>query len=124
MKLITEALKKRFKEVGDQSLEQDPIIVAKWFNPTGGGTWYATEYDSETKIAYGYVELMYNEWGSFSISELENVIVPPFGLKIERDIHFSEKHFSELMKEKNRIHGLQQTKDKDKDKEAQKGHEI
>ena len=96
MKLLTKELEKRFKEVGDQSNESNPIVIAKLFNPCGSGTWYLTEYDPKTRIAFGYVTgLGTNEWGSISIEELENVNLP-FGLKIERDLYFKEQTFKDL----------------------------
>lgn len=100
MKLITSELKQRFKEIGDQSEEKNPIVVAKFFDPAGSATWYATEFDSETNVCFGYVTgLAFDEWGSFSIKELES-IKRPFGLTIERDIHFNEVSFDELMQPK------------------------
>ena len=100
MKLITSELKQRFKEIGDQSEEKNPILVAKFFDPVGSATWYATEFDSETNVCFGYVTgLAFDEWGSFSIKELES-IKRPFGLTIERDIHFNEVSFDELMQPK------------------------
>ena len=99
MKLITKELEKRFAEIGDQSQSSDPLIIAKFFNPCGRQTWYATEYDPETKICFGWVEgFDYNEFGSFSIQELESLQLP-FGLKIERDRFFKEIRFKELIKE-------------------------
>ncbi|NCD40591.1 MAG: DUF2958 domain-containing protein [Bacteroidia bacterium] len=98
MKLLTEELKKRFKEVGDQSEEKDPIVVAKFFNPTGAGTWYATEWDEENKCFYGYVSLFgdhNDKWGAFSLAELEE-FKGQFGLGIERDLHCGEKKISEF----------------------------
>lgn len=96
MKLITNEIEKRFQEIGDQSKEADPIVVTKYFNPTGGGTWYATEYDAEYRIAYGYVTgLAFDEWGTFSISELASLKCPPFGMPIERDLYCGEKRISE-----------------------------
>ncbi|SDW81647.1 Protein of unknown function [Lutibacter oricola] len=100
MKLITQHLTNRFDQIGNQSEIENPLIIAKFFNPGGAGTWYATEYNPETKICYGYVTgLAYDEWGTFSIDELETVQLP-FGLSIERDIHFDEIHFKELMQKK------------------------
>ena len=97
MKLITPELIERFKEVGDQSEVENPVFIAKFFDPVGSATWYATEYDPETNICDGYVTgLSFDEWGSFSITELES-IQRPFGLGIERDIHFSEIGFNELL---------------------------
>lgn len=93
MKLITPELEARFVEVGNQSEARNPLIVAKFFDPVGSATWYATEYNPNTRICYGYVTgLAYDEWGTFSIDELES-IQRPFGLTIERDIHFDEKMF-------------------------------
>lgn len=100
MKLMTKELEKRFAEVGSQENIKDPVVIAKFFNPTGAGTWLATEYDPETKIFFGYVSIFgdYNdEWGSFSLDELKSVKLP-FGLGIERDLHFREQPTSELIK--------------------------
>ena len=43
MKLITKEIESLFKKLGRQEKLDDPIVVAKFFNPTGAGTWYATE---------------------------------------------------------------------------------
>jgi len=98
MKLLTKELEKRFAKVGSQENDKDPIVIAKFFNPCGAGTWYATEYDAEEKIFFGYVSLFgdYNdEWGSFSLAELEEIKTPPFGLGIERDMYCKEQRISE-----------------------------
>ena len=104
MKLLTEAIEKRFAQVGDQEDVEDPIVVAKFFNPTGAGTWFATEYDPEERIFFGYVSLFNdhnNEFGTFSLDELESYR-GKFGLGIERDIHGPEKTLNEW-KEQMRI---------------------
>ncbi len=91
MKLITKEIEKRFREVGTQDIP-NPLIIAKFFNPSGAGTWYATEYDPQDKICFGYVtDLGFDELGSFSITELESIKCPPFNLPIERDLHCGEK---------------------------------
>lgn len=100
MKLLTKELLNRFSKVGSQEKipTNDKIIIAKFFNPSGAGTWYATEYDPETREFFGYVSIFgdYNdEWGYFSLDELES-IKGMFGLGIERDISFGEKKFSEI----------------------------
>ncbi len=97
MKLITKQLEKRFAEVGEQREESDPIIITKFFNPSGSGTWYAISFEPEDNICFGYVTgLGYDELGSFSITELESLKTPPFGLSIERDLHFTECRMSEI----------------------------
>ena len=116
MKLITKTLEKRFLQVGDQKNEENPLIIAKFFSPVGGATWYASEYDPETKIAFGYVKDlvpsengMFDEWGSFSIDELQSVQLP-FGLYIERDLHFQETRFNDLIQKKQRLSELHKSK--------------
>jgi hypothetical protein len=98
MKLLTQELLKRFNNVGRQEDDINPVIIAKFFNPTGVGTWYATEYNPEEKTFFGYVSIFgdYNdEWGYFSLEELESY-KGEFGLGIERDLYFTEKRFSEI----------------------------
>lgn len=97
MELLTQKIIDRFKEVGRQEKEKDPIVVVKFFNPFGAGTWYATEYIPEEKIFFGYVSLFgdhCDEWGYFSLEELESV-KGPFG-GIERDLYCGEKRISEF----------------------------
>lgn len=97
MKLITQELQARFAEIGEQLDESDPIIIAKFFNPCGSQTWWAISYDPVYNICFGYVTGMFeDELGSFSIDELESVRVPPFGLHIERDLHFTECRLSDV----------------------------
>ena len=99
MKLLTKQLEKRFAQVGRQEGKEDPIVIAKFFNPAGAGTWYATEYDPEEKLFFGYVSIFgdwNDEWGSFSLVELESYS-GPFGLGIERDLYFDERPASEVV---------------------------
>jgi len=99
MKLLTKELLMRFEKVGRQEDDNDPIVIAKFFNPTGAGTWLATEYDPNSKEFFGFVSIFgdYNdEWGYFSLNELESYI-GRFGLGIERDLHFTEQRMSKVM---------------------------
>jgi hypothetical protein len=75
------------------------IANAKFFNPCGAGTWYATEYDPETRIFFGYVSIFgdwNDEWGSFALEELESY-KGPLGIGIERDLYFGERRASEVI---------------------------
>ena len=105
MRLLTDTLKQRFKEVGKQG--SNPLVIAKFFDPFGSATWYATEYDPETNVCYGYVTgLIEDEWGYFSIDELEasrrEVSMVILGQKItttgrlERDLYFKETRINTL----------------------------
>lgn len=100
MKLLTKEILNRFAKVGSQENTKDPIVIAKFFNPTGAGTWYATEYNPETRIFYGYVSIFgdwNDEWGDFSLDELQNYR-GKFGLGIERDMHCGEHPISYFIK--------------------------
>lgn len=102
MGLITEALKKRFAEVGEQrdTSIDDNLIIAKFFAPGHSATWYAAAYYPDDNTCFGYVTgLAYDEWGYFSITEIEALKIPPFGLPVERDEHFEEITFRELKKQ-------------------------
>jgi len=99
MKLMTKELEARFKEVGSQESIGDPLIIAKYFNPSGAGTWYATEYNPEERLFFGYVSIfgdLNDEWGYFSLDELES-FKGQFSLGIERDLYFGEKRASEII---------------------------
>jgi hypothetical protein len=100
-KLLTKYLLDRFKKFGSQEETKDPIVIAKFFNPTGRGVWLATEYDPEEKIFFGYVSIFgdhNDEWGSFSLQELEE-FKGHFGMGIERDVCFKETPASELIEQ-------------------------
>ena len=99
MKLLTKEIIERFRKVGNQSDSSDPLVICKFFNPVGAGTWLATEYDEDEKLFYGYASLFNNhcnEWGYFSLDELE-AYQGPLGLGIERDLHFPQMPISEAV---------------------------
>ena len=76
-------------------------MIAKFFNPAGAGTWYATEYDPMTGIFFGYLSLFgdsNDERGYFSLDELQS-FKDTFGLGIERDQYFEEKPASQVIKQ-------------------------
>jgi hypothetical protein len=71
----------------------DPAPVLKLFNPCGAATWLLTEIDAdEPDRAFGLCDLGmgYPELGWVSFAELESITLP-YGLYIERDIHFNAK---------------------------------
>jgi hypothetical protein len=80
-----------------QEKEKDPIVHLKLFCPWNQWTWFATEGEQQDDdfICFGYVIGQEREWGYFSLNELSSV-TGPFGLKIERDIHFSPKPKSQV----------------------------
>jgi len=99
MKMLTRELLERFKKVGRQEGNKDPLVIAKFFYPAGRATWYATEYDPETRTFFGWASLFgdhNDEWGSFSLDELRE-FRGRFGLGIERDLHFGERPISQVV---------------------------
>ena len=91
MKLFTKAQKEKLIKNHMETQDSDESIkhkvVVKLFNPSGIGTWYLTELNPDTNIAFGLADLHEKELGYIDISELENLKLP-MGLKIERDLHY------------------------------------
>ncbi|MFA5010543.1 MAG: DUF2958 domain-containing protein [Ignavibacteria bacterium] len=104
MKLFTkgiEAIAQAQNPLGADMKKQ--VIVAKFFNPTGAGTWYLMNQDpNDPDYLWGVVELFEVEVGSFSKSELENH-VGNYGLGIERDLYFEEVNAKVLFEKMKQI---------------------
>lgn len=96
MRLLDEALQKRFAEIGRQEGVSDPLVIAKFFNQVGVGTWFATEYDPEERMFFGYAKIFEGEWGYFSLDELE-AYQGRYGLGIRHDPFWEEKPASECI---------------------------
>ena len=63
-------------------------VVAKFFDPCGSWSWYVINQDPEDPdYLWGIVKGYEVEIGSFSLAELQ-AIKRPWGLGIERDLHF------------------------------------
>lgn len=105
MKLLTKAIEKRFAQLGRQEeAGEDAIVVCKFFNPTGVGTWLATEMEKseDDVLFFGAAEIGYEfELGYFSLSDLES-FKGLMGLGIERDLYFSETTLKEAMLKEDR----------------------
>ena len=72
-------------------------FVVKLFNPVGMGTWYLTELNPYTEMAFGLCEITEKEIGYVSLTELEELRLP-MGLKIERDRYSKiDKTLEELL---------------------------
>ena len=88
MKLLTKETLKNLPALGSTDGQGDQAVVqVKFFTPWDRWTWYATEYDPETRTFFGLVDGFEKEYGYFSLDELE-AVKGPFGLKIERDRGF------------------------------------
>jgi len=73
----------------------DKIAQAKLFTPWAGWTWFLVEYDSDQRLAWGWVIGLEQEAGYFSLDELE-AIRGPGGLTIERDLSFPPTRLGDI----------------------------
>ena len=91
MKLFTKEIEKRLIKNYEINKGKEKTVehkaVVKLFNPTGLGTWYLTEYDPETKLAFGLSCLQEKELGYVDLNELTS-FKGSLGLGIERDAWF------------------------------------
>jgi len=98
MKLLTKEILKKLPTIGsNEKNNKEHIAHVKLF---GGScwSWFISEFNPDTKECFGYVEGLENELGYFSLTELESLKFPPFGLPVERDICFESTPIKELMK--------------------------
>ncbi len=97
MELLPEEVRKQLPPLYSQEYEQDPMVYVKFFHPNSYWTWYATEFDPQQGIFFGWVYGDFPELGYFSLAELEEV-KDPLGMGIERDLHFTPMRLSEVKK--------------------------
>lgn len=91
MKLLTKSIRDRLIKNHQQTEENggtvEHKVVVKLFNPSGIGTWYLTELNPDTNVAFGLCVLHEEELGAVSLDELAS-FKGMFGLGIERDRYF------------------------------------
>lgn len=98
MNLLPTELESRFKEIGSQEDLEDPIVIAKFFFPGYAVRWYAIAYFPEDRNFFGYVTgLDYDEFGYFSLDELENLKHHLCDSRVVRDILFDETPISKII---------------------------
>ena len=102
-KLLTAEIKKKLPKLGTYD-GKDPAtvpIIVKFFSPWMGWAWYATEGEEIDGqwIFYGYVRGIENEYGEFSLQELEETKRGDLPL-VERDMHFGSHMLSEAIEKR------------------------
>ena len=101
MKLLTKAqrdklIRNHTENEGQEETKKHKVVV-KLFNPTGIGTWYLTELNPYTNIAFGLADVHEKELGDIDLTELED-FKGKLGLGIERDRYSKiDKTLEELM---------------------------
>lgn len=102
MKLLTEELKRQIPALYSQEHETDPIVICKFFDPTGSWTWYVIEgreEEDEDYLFFGYVVGFDAELGYFTLKQLETSKEGLMGIQalpIERDLYFTPCRVSEV----------------------------
>ena len=98
--LLWEEVLKSFAEHEEANMTaSNPMVIARYFHPSSSMTWYATEYNVDEEVFYGYVTgFQFPEWGSFSLREFIELQLP-YGLKIERDLWFTPKPIKQALKD-------------------------
>ena len=92
MELLTKEIIERFKKYPLYSQDgkgEDSVVLVKYFNPCGAGTWLITEAEEQPDgdwLLFGYCHIYFWEWGYVMLSDLQNLKLP-FGLTIERDLY-------------------------------------
>jgi hypothetical protein len=76
---------------------QEKMIHARFFFPAADWTWFVIEGKQETDdyVFFGFVVGFVEEWGYFTLNELENINVEH--LTVERDLHFKPGKFGDVM---------------------------
>ena len=95
MKLLTNEIRKRLPKLRETEEQDDPIVQVKFFTPDSSWTWWCIEFDGKD-LFYGLVDGLCQEYGYFSLTELES-IQGPLGLPIERDIYFKPTPVSKFL---------------------------
>ena len=72
----------------------DNVARVKLFDPTGSWTWFISEYDPETRRAFGRIHGQEDEYGYIDMAELV-AYRGQFGLPIERDLHWQPRPLAE-----------------------------
>ncbi len=118
MKLLTKEIRRRLPALYSQEDEKDPMVICKFFDPSGLWTWYAIEgspvdengyYDTDKEkvdfLFFGLVIGLEPELGYFSLKELVSAKQGCAGLlalPIEQDMCFKPCRLSQVKRE----HGL------------------
>lgn len=95
MNLLPKSIEKQLPELYATERNPDPIAYVKFFTPDSGWTWYATEYDPETRTFFGLVSGFEVELGYFTLDELKSVR-GSLGLPVERDLYWKPRRLSEI----------------------------
>jgi len=93
---MTKEIEKKAQKQFPLGSKMSQMVLAKFFDPCGGWTWYLMNQDpNDPNYLWGIVKGFEVEIGSFSLSELSSYR-GKFGLGIERDLYFTPKSAKEV----------------------------
>ena len=99
MKLLTKEIIEKLPALRSTDGQGDEaMVVAKFFTPDAGWTWYVMEGEKQPDgdyLFFGLVTGIESELGYFSLRDLA-CTRGPLGLEIERDIHWTPKPLGEV----------------------------
>ena len=58
MKLLTKSITEKAKEQYDEGSDMEQMVIAKFFNPIGNGTWYLMNMDKDEDYCLGIVDML------------------------------------------------------------------
>ena len=96
--LLPEDIVEMIPRFGKTVLNHGPVFHLKWFTTDSSFTWYVSEFDPESKMAFGLVVGQFPIWGKFSATETTRVLLS-LGLIVERDLEFKPCHSSTITDE-------------------------
>ncbi len=99
MQLLTEELRAAIPALYSQEKTEakEKTVYARFFFAAGNWMWFAMEGKQEKDdfVFFGFVIGFAEEWGYFTLNELQNINVE--GFRVERDLHFKPAKFGDLM---------------------------
>lgn len=100
-KLLTKELERKLPPLYSQEDADDPVVVAKFFSPYNGWTWYATEGGVSPATGrftfFGFVRGFEGELGYFDLEELEAATVFGGVPAVERDLYWTPMPLSAVI---------------------------
>jgi cation transport regulator ChaB len=96
--LLTKELEKQLPPLyANEAKGKEAVALVKFFSPMSNWTWYASEYDPESRTFFGLVDGAEQEFGYFSLDEMEGVEGPMGMPAVERDLYWEPKTFNEIL---------------------------
>lgn len=99
MQLLPDELRREIPVLYSQEnvKTQEKTVYAKFFFSAADWTWFVIEGKQEIDdyVFFGFVVGFAEEWGYFTLNELENINVEH--LTVERDLHFAPGKFCDVI---------------------------